>query len=138
MFFGIKNRPSRKLSESAAISDATEYLHKHLTVICNPYYSSFYTNQRKDAETVANLLADLEATPQIAELASQALTLDEYIEILLADDAKQFHHQTLIRALCWIHEERHYKKLNPYFQAHQKLVEEFRQELWDYYSELKA
>ena len=36
-----------------------------VTVICNPYYSSFYTNQRKDAETVANLLADLDSTLSI-------------------------------------------------------------------------
>lgn len=77
-------------------------------------------------------------TPQIAQLESKAKTLDKYIEILLADDAKQFHNQTSFRALCWIHEDRHYKKLNPYFQEHQKLVEEFRKDLWDYYSELKA
>lgn len=109
-----------------------------VTVICNPYFSSFYTNPRKDAETVSKLLSDLENTPQIAQLESKAKTLDKYIEILLADDAKQFHNQTSFRALCWIHEDRHYKKLNPYFQEHQKLVEEFRKDLWDYYSELKA
>jgi len=115
-----------------------------ITVICNPHYSSFYTNPRKDAETVANLLSDLsdlsdlEARPEMAQLESKAVRLSEYIEILMADDAKQFHNQTPIRALCWIHEDRHYKKLNPYFQEHQKLVEEFRKDLWNYYSELKA
>lgn len=111
-----------------------------ITVICNPHFSSFYTNPRKDAETVAKLLSDLETRPQIAELESKAKakTLSEYIKIIMADDAKQFHHQTTVRALCWIHEDRHYKKLNPYFQEHQKLVEEFRKDLWNYYSELKA
>ncbi|MGH7889006.1 MAG: hypothetical protein ACRENF_00465, partial [Thermodesulfobacteriota bacterium] len=116
-------------------------VNQYVTVICNPHFSSFYTNRRKDAETVAGLLSDLEAAPhapQPAQADTQVKTLDEYIEILLADDAKQFHDQTRIRALCWIHEDRHYKKLNPYFEEHRKLVEEFRKDIWDYYGQLKA
>ena len=113
-------------------------VNQYVTVICNPYYSSFYTNCRKDAETVAKILSDLEATSQITELESQAKTLDEYIEILIADDAKQFHGQTRIRALCWVHEDRLYKKLNPYFEEHRKKVAEFRNNIWDYYAQLKA
>lgn len=113
-------------------------VNQYVTVICNPYYSSFYTNRRKDAETVANLLSDFQSAPQIAEVQCQVKTLDQYIDILLADDAKQFHNQTRVRALCWIHEDRHYKKLNPYFEEHQKLVEEFRKDYWDYYGQLKA
>ena len=116
-------------------------INQYVTVLCNPYYSSFYTNRHKDAETVARLLSDLETMPQAArsaEPAYPAKTLAEYIEILLADDAKQFHAPTRIRALCWIHEDRHYKKLNPCFKQHQLLVEEFRKDLWDYYGQLKA
>lgn len=113
-------------------------VNQYVTVICNPHFSSFYTNARKDAGTVAHLLSDLAAPPQITELEREVKTLAEYIDILMADDAGQFHHQTRIRALCWIHEDRHYKKLKPYFEGHQKLVEEFRKNLWDYYGELKA
>ena len=39
--------------------------------------------------------------------------LGEYIKILVADDAGQFHHQTQHRGLCWIHEARHYEKRAP-------------------------
>ena len=113
-------------------------VNQYVTVICNPYYSSFYTNARKDAETVAKLLAELETAPQTAQVHNQVKSLDEYIDILMADDAKQFHNQTTIRALCWIHEDRHYKKLNPYFEEHKKLVQEFRKDLWDFYGQLKA
>jgi hypothetical protein len=113
-------------------------VNQYVTVICNPHFSSFYTNKRKDAETVANLFSDLEAAPQTASSESPAKTLDDYIDILLADDAKQFHNQTRVRALCWIHEDRHYKKLHPYFAAHRQLVEEFRKDIWDYYAQLKA
>jgi len=36
--------------------------------------------------------------------------------LLLCDDAKQFKRITEILALCWVHEGRHYKKLNPAFE----------------------
>lgn len=121
-------------------------VNQYVSVICNPYYSSFYTNPKKDFATVAGLLADLAAsaeTPGEAPAETQVdqgagKLLGEYIDILMADDAKQFHGQSAVRALCWIHEERHYKKLNPCFQAHQKLVEALRHDLWDYYAQLKA
>jgi Transposase IS66 family len=113
-------------------------VNQYVTVICNRHYSSFYTNRRKDAETVAKLLAHLQTTAQIATIPGELKTLAQYIDILLADDAKQFHDQTRIRALCWIHEDRHYKKLNPYFKQYQLLVAKFREQLWDYYAQLKA
>lgn len=48
------------------------------------------------------------------------------IQNLVCDDAKQFYRVTPLRALCWIHEERHYAKLIPLLPYHQKLVDEFR------------
>ena len=39
--------------------------------------------------------------------------------------------------LCWVHEGRHYKKLFPYVQ-HQKLLEDFLGDFWDFYRELLA
>ncbi len=41
-------------------------------------------------------------------------------------------------ALCWIHEGRHYKKLNPLVASHQKLLEDFLDDFWDYYRKLLA
>jgi hypothetical protein len=58
------------------------------------------------------------------------------IKCLVCDDAKEFYYITSLRALCWIHEERHYKKLTPFLPHHQKLVDDFRSRIWEYYNEL--
>lgn len=58
------------------------------------------------------------------------------IHRLVCDDAKQFYYITTLRALCWVHEERHYQKLVPFLPHHQKLVNDFRSKIWDYYYEL--
>ncbi|GAH46840.1 unnamed protein product, partial [marine sediment metagenome] len=44
----------------------------------------------------------------------------EKIKILVSDAAKQFSGITELNALCWIHEERHYKNLIPIFDLHKK------------------
>ena len=59
------------------------------------------------------------------------------IKTLVCDDAKQFMYITSLRALCWIHEERHYVKLTPFLPYHQMLVDRFRARIWEFYSELK-
>jgi hypothetical protein len=41
-------------------------------------------------------------------------------------------------ALCWIHEGRHYKKLNPLFKHHRKLLEQFITDFWAFYHKLVA
>lgn len=58
------------------------------------------------------------------------------IERLVCDDAKQFYYITLLRALCWIHEERHYAKLTPLIPYHQRLIDNFRSRIWEYYYQL--
>ena len=52
---------------------------------------------------------------------------------LITDDAPQFKLITLYLGLCWIHEGRHYKKMNPIIQKHTDLLERFREQFWDYY-----
>jgi hypothetical protein len=59
------------------------------------------------------------------------------INTLVCDDAKQFMYITSLRALCWIHEERHYVKLTPFLPYHQMLVDRFRAKIWGFYAELK-
>ncbi len=134
----------------------------YFSTLCNPYYSSFFTHRRKNHDAVADLLSLLEEQPEgdgtqpaaaagdgqlpqqrSPELCVEAPTggqkqLGDYVPILICDDAPQFHNQTQHRGLCWVHEERHYKKLRPFFEAHQKLVYDFRNEIWDYYDRLKA
>jgi len=129
----------------------------YFSTLCNPYYSSFFTHRHKNADTVAGLLSCLEepaaskgspctvsgveAQPSPEprpELAEAPKELGDYVPILISDDAPQFRHQTDYQGLCWVHEERHYKKLHPFFAVHQKLVEDFRTDIWDYYDRLQA
>lgn len=118
----------------------------YYSTLCNPYYSSFFTHRRKNHATVAGLLAFLAEPaepgsvngPRAAGEATKQKQLGDYVPILICDDAPQFHNQTEHRGLCWVHEERHFKKLHPFFAAHQKLVADLRSEIWDYYDRLKV
>ena len=58
------------------------------------------------------------------------------IEQLICDDAPQFKQLTKHLGLCWIHDGRHYKKLNPLFKYHQQIVDNFLKRYWDYYHQL--
>ncbi len=60
------------------------------------------------------------------------------VRTLVCDDAPQFKLLTEELALCWVHEGRHYKKLNPLVAYHQKLLDNFLTLFWDYYRELLA
>ncbi|MBU4260239.1 MAG: transposase [Proteobacteria bacterium] len=51
------------------------------------------------------------------------------------DDAGQFN--VFVRSLCWIHQERHYRKLIPLDEATRQAIEQVREEIWDLYSGLK-
>lgn len=56
---------------------------------------------------------------------------------LMSDDAPQFKGVTEEQALCWVHDGRHYKRLTPCVDHHQKLLDKFRQAYWDYYAKLE-
>lgn len=58
------------------------------------------------------------------------------VKILMSDDAPQFKLLTFLLALCWIHDGRHYKKLNPIIPFNQKKLEEFIKKYWEYYNKL--
>lgn len=60
------------------------------------------------------------------------------VQTLVCDDAPQFKLLTDSLALCWVHEGRHYKKLTPFVACHQKVLDDFLTEFWDYYRELLA
>jgi hypothetical protein len=51
------------------------------------------------------------------------------------DDAGQF--DAFVRSLCWIHEERHYRKLIPLNDEVREAIDEVRGELWTLYKGLK-
>ncbi len=58
------------------------------------------------------------------------------VKVLLSDDAPQYKQLTQDQALCWVHDGRHYKKLNPAVFWHQEQLEKFRGKYWDYYQKL--
>jgi len=60
------------------------------------------------------------------------------VHALMGDDARQFDEITDERALCWVHEGRHYAKLTPMFEPFQKELEKFQDRFWDYYRKLRA
>ena len=132
-------------------------VHHSCSTPCNPFYACFFTHRHTNHETVAGLLSMLEepasgdSSPclvaggevqlshaQRPELAAEPLQLGDYVPILISDDAPQFRNQTDHHGLCWVHEERHYQKLHPFFAVHQQLVEDVRREIWDYDDRLKA
>lgn len=58
------------------------------------------------------------------------------VSLVVCDDASQFKLITQELGLCWIHDGRHYKKLEPYLNRHRKLLNEFLDRYWKYYDKL--
>jgi hypothetical protein len=58
------------------------------------------------------------------------------VRLLICDDAKQFKLVTEELALCWIHDGRHYKALEPWLIYNRQLLDAFLKRYWDYYKEL--
>jgi len=60
------------------------------------------------------------------------------VRLLICDDAKQFKLVTEEMGLCWIHDGRHYKHLEPCVTYHGQLLDGFLERYWNYYKELLA
>jgi hypothetical protein len=58
------------------------------------------------------------------------------VKALLCDDAPQFKLICKELALCWVHDGRHYKKLNPVFKYNATKVNKFLKQYWKYYHQL--
>jgi len=164
-------------------------------ILCNPYYSAYFTTPRKDRLTVLDvfmnsaprqflynaeaisLLDSFKLAKKIRKVVDETfekgMTYDEatfnslletiklgsqqrtrimeacaiaayreqtetpVIKILMCDDAPQFKLLTEEITLCWIHDGRHYKKLNPVVPLHKTLLDEFLTKYWFYYHQLK-
>jgi hypothetical protein len=101
----------------------------------------------EEGEFLALLASHLpRAGPQQRQRILEAAALAAYraqeqipvVELLVCDDAPQFEGVTAQRALCWVHEGRHYKKLSPYLPQHREKLAAFRQAFWEYYRKLRA
>lgn len=60
------------------------------------------------------------------------------VRCLVSDDAAALHGITREHALCWVHDGRHYKKLQPEYAFLRQAVEAFRKRYWAFYHELLA
>ncbi len=58
---------------------------------------------------------------------------DDALLQLIADDAPQYKRIVEDLGLCWIHDGRHYNKLNPVVSLHRTILDAFIGEYWDYY-----
>ncbi len=190
---GIKSSSYQHIDDTGARVGGEN---QHFTVLCNDYFSAFFTTPKKNRLTVigilsqkgklsflinpyvisflkerklkAEVISSLEPLLKLREMEKEIFTKEldlaipglkerhrtmieeaaaiaayqenhdsPSIERLVCDDAKQFYYITPSRALCWIHEERHYNKLTPLLCHHKKMVDDFRSRIWDYYYELK-
>jgi len=60
------------------------------------------------------------------------------VDTLVCDDASVFYWLTRARMLCWVHDGRFYKKLEPVIALHREQLENFRKDYWEYYHQLLA
>jgi len=82
--------------------------------------------------------------PTVRKSVKDALAIAAYrtqtaypvVALLLCDDAPQFNALTAELALCWIHEFRHDKKLQPRFTHHCTLLQDFGTAFWKLYQGL--
>jgi len=60
------------------------------------------------------------------------------VDTLVCDDAAEFHWVTRAMMLCWVHDGRFYKKLEPVVALHRGQLKDFCKRYWDYYRQLLA
>jgi hypothetical protein len=95
-------------------------------------------------EQINKLLDELQPGPRQRSRILEAAAIAAYhqqtdlpvVKLLLCDDAPQFKRLTEELALCWVHDGRHYKKLNPIVPAHREHLEGFRKAYWAFYGQL--
>jgi hypothetical protein len=75
-------------------------------------------------------------TETLALAADRAGPAAGRVQTLVCDDAPQFVGVTDTIQLCWVHEGRHYQKLDPCVPAHRRVLGRFRARFWRYYRKL--
>ena len=188
---GLLSTPYQQIDDTGARVKGQNH---YTQIICNPFYSAYFTTQRKDRltvldvfrnftpreflynseaislldsfklakkirlaieqqlekdtrydeQTIDSLLDIIKPGPQQRTRIMEACAIAAYreqkekpvIKILMCDDAPQFKLLTEEITLCWIHDGRHYKKLNPAVPLHDTLRDEFLTKYWLYYHKL--
>lgn len=115
---------------------------RRLTAL-QPYCEPFLRSRAVLAAKVRGLVSEWSPQDQ-AEFWSAALLMGwrydpavPTIQSLLSDDHSIYLGVTVEQMLCWIHELRHFKRLQPPFAIYQGEVERVLGEAWDFYRELE-
>ena len=169
----------------------------HVQIVCNPFYSAFFTCPRKDRLTIIDIL--LCGNPRFYLFNEKAFALLEefgisgkmmskirdavfggildedqmrelldclfpdpgkgrnnrlgimeagaiawyhkqtnvpVVQILLGDAGPEYKKMTPNQGLCWIHDGRHYGKLNPVVPMYRESLENFKARYWDFYQKI--
>lgn len=188
---GIRSTKYQHFDDTGSRVNGKNY---HTHILCNPYYTAYFTTHKKDRLSVLgvlcreelkfsinqesyNLMSELGLSDKrLVELkhicsdgivtrneidnilkklfpnqkkqnTSRRIILESAaivyykesgnaIEYLVCDDAPQFNKITKHKALCWVHEGRHYKKLNPIVPKNKNIIETFLDEFWVFYKKL--
>jgi hypothetical protein len=113
---GVNNADYLNIDETGARHKGNNH---YLHVVCNKLFSAFFIRQAKGNDTIKRFFG---------------LNDDEQIDIpIISDDAGQYIDVSSHHALCWIHEIRHYKKMNPFLNHHKSILDTFLNELWTFY-----
>jgi Transposase IS66 family len=123
---GVSQKLRRKLAALAARAPTLEWEEAAFGTVVDSELGPLGPQQRQRV---------LEAAALAAYRAQGAIPV---VETLVCDDAPQFGGVTEEVALCWVHDGRHYTKLEPYLPQHQELLAEFRKSYWEFYRELRA
>lgn len=116
--------------------DAPEYLPGYMSL----YQGDKFTTEAawKDFLASRNIIKEAEIR-LITEAALFASVIENGIPRDLGvhgDDAGQF--DAFVRSLCWIHEERHYRKIIPASEQARADLEKVRDRIWAIYRDLKT
>jgi hypothetical protein len=122
------------LSESSTLASLAEYKRKWIKD--SLAIAAYYAHDLPPPTDKATVEMGNERSERAGARPDEDPKPSTIVKLLVCDDAPQFQLLTEEVALCWIHDARHYKKLNPRVAAHKKQVEEFVDEYWDYYFEL--
>jgi hypothetical protein len=96
-------------------------------------------DQSQMERLLANLLTPATATSRKKIMDAAYIAgyhAENPIRHLLTDDASQYDLIARCAPLCWIHDGRHYKKLNPIAEAHVRKLDIFRKKYWTFYKKL--
>ena len=191
---GLRSSPWQQTDHTETRVDGQN---QHCQVVCNPVYTSYHTQPRKDrlsvldvlrggrkrmfrlnqealeilqgvplskaaqailptwcseqdweeADFVARLdlaLPNLNVQQRTAMLGAAAVAAYHaeqqvaQVDTLLCDDAAEFHWLTHAIQLCWVHDGRLYKKLEPVVALHRQHLAAFCKRYWEYYHQLLA